>query len=62
MHNSEVIWQYLIEDVISYNRKKIYGKAGEKVYVIANHDPVALVISERGEKFPTKFDNLKNKP
>ena len=57
-----MIWQYLIEDVTSYNRKKTYAKAGEKVYVIANHSPVALVISEKGEKFATKFTNLKQKP
>ena len=57
-----MIWQYLIEDVTSYNKKKIYAKAGEKVYIIANHSPVALVISEKGEKFSTLFTNLKSKP
>jgi hypothetical protein len=62
MYDPKMIWQYLIEDVTSYNRKKIYAKAGEKVYVIANHSPVALVISERGEKFSTLFTNLKPKP
>jgi hypothetical protein len=62
MHDPKMIWQYLIEDVTSYNKKKIYAKAGEKVYIIANHSPVALVISEKGEKFATKFTNLKPKP
>jgi len=53
-------WMYLINDVISYNKKIIYGKSGDMVYIVANHYPAVIVCNEKGEKFTTKIENLKN--
>jgi hypothetical protein len=56
-----MIWQYLKNDVISYNRKTIYGLCGERISIInSNHYPVVLVISEKGNSFATTMDNLSN--
>jgi len=54
-------WMYLINDVLSHNKKMIYGKSGDKVYIIANHHPAVIVCNERGEKYATKIENLKLK-
>jgi len=52
-------WMYLINDVISYNRKTTYGRSGERVYIIANHHPAVIVCNEKGNKFSTSIKNLK---
>jgi hypothetical protein len=52
-------WQYLINDVLSHNRKIKYGKKNDKVYIVANHYPAAIVCNEKGEKYATKIENLK---
>lgn len=54
-------WMYLISDVISSNKKKIYGKKGERVYIVANHHPAVIVCNENGEKYSTNINNLKLK-
>ena len=52
-------WMYLINDVLSHNRKMTYGKKNDKVYIVANHHPAIIVCNEKGEKFTTKIENLK---
>jgi len=50
---------YLKKDIISYNRKTIYGAEGERVFIInSDHHPVLLVKSEKGNSFATTMDNL----
>lgn len=53
-----MIWMYLKNDVISYNRKTIYGKQGERVAIISNHHPAILVRSESGNSFSCSVDDL----
>jgi hypothetical protein len=54
-----MIWMYLKSDVISYNRKTIYGAEGERIFIInSDHHPVVLVTSEKGNSFSTTMDNL----
>ena len=50
---------YLINDVLSNNKKMIYGKSGDKVYIIANHHPAVIVCNEKGDKYSTSINNLK---
>ena len=52
-------WQYLVNDVLSHNKKMVYGKKGDMVYIVANHHPAVIVCNEKGEKFTTKIENLK---
>jgi hypothetical protein len=52
-------WMYLINDVISCNKKTIYGRSGDRVYIIANHHPAVIVCNEKGDKFSTSINNLK---
>jgi len=52
-------WMYLINDVKSVNKKTIYGKVGDRVYIIANHHPAVIVCNEKGNKFSTSINNLK---
>jgi hypothetical protein len=52
-------WMYLINDVLSNNKKMMYGKSGDKVYIIANHHPAVIVCNEKGNKFSTSINNLK---
>ncbi len=54
-------WQYLIDNVVSSNKKKIYGKKNERVYIVANHHPAVIVCNEQGEKYSTNINNLKSK-
>lgn len=49
---------YIIRDVVSYNRKTTYAKAGEKVTIIADFVTVAIVENSKGVRFPTLFLNL----
>jgi hypothetical protein len=49
---------YIINDVVSYNRKTIYAKSGEKVKIIADFDNVAIVENSKSVRFPTLFSNL----
>jgi hypothetical protein len=49
---------WLKSDVISYNRKTIYGVKGERVSIISDHYPAILVKSENGNSFTTTMDNL----
>ena len=51
---------YIINDVVSYNYKTIYAKAGEKVTIIADFVNVAIVENSKGVRFPTLFLNLSN--
>lgn len=53
-----MIWMYLKEDIISYNRKTIYGKKGERVIIISNHHPAICVTSETGNSFPCSMEHL----
>ena len=54
-----MIWMYLKTDVISYNKKTIYGVCGERISIInSDHHPVVLVTSEKGNSFTTTMDNL----
>jgi hypothetical protein len=52
-------WQYLINDVISHNKKMTYGKKNDRVYIVANHHPAVIVCNEKGNKFSTSINNLK---
>ena len=56
-----MLWQYLKTDVIGA-KKTLYGTAGDRVVVIANHHPALIVQNEKGDKFSTTFDNLSDKP
>jgi hypothetical protein len=49
---------YIINDVVSYNRKIIYAKSGEKVKIIADFVNVAIVENNKSVRFPTLFSNL----
>ena len=49
---------YIINDVVSYNYKTIYAKAGERVTIIADFVTVAIVENSKGVRFPTLFSNL----
>ena len=49
---------YIINDVVSYNRKTTYAKAGEKVTIIADFVEVAIVENNKGVRFPILFLNL----
>jgi len=49
---------YIIQDVVSYNRKTIYAKSREKVKIIADFDNVAIVENSKSVRFPTLFTNL----
>jgi hypothetical protein len=49
---------YIIKDVVSYNRKTIYAKSGDKVKIIADFVNVAIVENEKTVRFPTLFSNL----
>jgi hypothetical protein len=53
-----MIPQYLKEDVVSFNRKKIYGRQGERVFIIKNLHPVVIVSNEYGERFPCHVNQL----
>jgi len=53
-----MIKMYLINNVISTNKKTIYGRSGERVYIIANHHPALIVCNEKGNKFSTSINNL----
>jgi hypothetical protein len=53
-------WQYLINDVISHNKKMTYGKKNDRVYIVANHHPAVIVCNEKGNKFSTSINNLKS--
>lgn len=55
-----MIPQYLNEDVISFNKKKVYGRQGERVFIIKNLHPVVLVSNEYGERFSCHVDQLSN--
>ena len=52
-------WQYLINDVLSHNKKTKYGKKNDRVYIVANHHPAVIVCNEQGNKFSTSINNLK---
>jgi len=52
---------FIINDVVSYNRKTIYAKSGEKVTIIANFVTVAIVENSKSVRFPTLFSNLSKK-
>ena len=57
MYNFKVI----TDEVSKGKSRKVYAKAGELVKVIADHHPVAICEKQSGEKFSTRFDNLKEK-
>jgi hypothetical protein len=52
---------YLINDVKSNNKKTIYGRSGDRVYIISNHHPAVIVSNEQGNKFSTSINNLTHK-
>jgi hypothetical protein len=52
---------YIINDVVSYNRKTTYAKSGEKVKIIADFVNVAIVENSKSVRFPTLFTNLSKK-
>lgn len=49
---------YIINNVVNYNHKTIYAKAGERVTIIADFVTVAIVENSKGVRFPTLFTNL----
>jgi len=53
-----MIWMYLKNDVISFNRKTIYGRQGERVVVVSNRHPAMIVRSETGNSFSCSVDDL----
>ena len=54
-----MIINYLIKDIISYNKQTIYGVQGEQVVVInSQHYPVMIVETIKGNKFPCHIDYL----
>jgi hypothetical protein len=56
-----MIWNWLINDVISNNQKTIYAKRGELVTIISNnHFPIMCVMTKDRNKFTTHLDNISN--
>lgn len=54
-----MIINYLIKDIVSYNKQTIYGEQGEQVVVISSeHYPVMIVANIKGNKFPCHVDFL----
>ena len=47
------------DEISSGKDKTLYGKKGEEVKIINNyHTQVAIVMNNRGEKFPVRKENL----
>ena len=53
-----MIIYYCKEDIISNNKKTLYAKQGDEVFIIANHYPALIVCNYIGEKFPCHTDKL----
>ena len=51
---------YLKEDIISYSNTMIYGRKGEVVTFISDHDNCVCVEGENGQKFGVRKDRLSN--
>lgn len=51
------VWK-LKNDVVGVLNQEIFGKAGDWVEVIADHDPVVIVRAEGGERYPVPKTNL----
>jgi hypothetical protein len=49
----------LISDVVSSNKKTIYGKSGDEVRIIAVHHPAVVVENKKGCRYATCLSNLK---
>ena len=49
-----MIWKYLTEDIIGAASRHIYGKKGDRVYVVKNQIDMFVVINEKGDKFFVK--------
>lgn len=41
-------------------RFKVYGKAKDLVYEVANHDDVLIVEDKTGQRFPVRRDKLRS--
>lgn len=58
MDQTDIRW-YLTEDVSSA-KGKVYGRAGQRVTIIAEHDNVMIVEGfESKERFSVQFEKLK---
>ena len=57
-----MIWMYLNKDITGTMSLREYGKAGCKVHIIKNNDPLLLVEDEDGNKFFVKKTDLSNEP
>lgn len=55
-----MIWVYLKEDIISMNKKIVYGEQGERVVIISNRHPAMIVCNEKGEKYTCHYSKLSN--
>ena len=53
-----MIPQYLKQDIISFNKKTVYGRQGERVFIIKNLHPVVIVSNEYGERFSCHVNEL----
>lgn len=50
---------YLTQDEISpLDKKRVFGKKGDKVTVVNQNGAVAIVQDAHGERFPVKISNL----
>lgn len=49
----------LTEDVISNNKKTVYGKKGEHVTMIHEEENVLIVESKDGNRFPVHISKVK---
>lgn len=53
-----MIWIYLKEDVIGTASRIVYGRKGDKVYILKNEINMCLVMNESESKFYVKSDLL----
>ena len=53
-----MIWNYLKKDKIGAASKIVYARKGERVAIIENQINMFLVISEAGNKFHVRQDDI----
>lgn len=49
---------YLTENIIGTASGKVYGKIGDKVYILKIYNDMYLVANEKGDKFYCKFHQV----
>lgn len=53
---------YLRHDIYSHVSNQLYGKAGDEVVIVADHDNVQIVAGRNGFRFPVATITLTNQP